>query len=153
MVKRLWIPNSASLASRFLSYCVFFVASSVGVGKGAGAMNRRVNKQIKGFEKGDYIRVSWFDASEARGSLSEHKKPEILVDEWGIFLGVEGSPEHLLLGKHYVRNDRVWEATRIPLTLVQSVILIAKHASPTVFLRRYTIQSCCDNTVQVRNNG
>jgi hypothetical protein len=74
------------------------------------------------------------------------------VDEWGIFLGVEGSPEHLLLGKHYVRNDRVWEATRIPLTLIQSVELIAKHAASTVFLRRYTVQSCRDKTVQVKND-
>jgi hypothetical protein len=103
-------------------------------------MNKQVFGQIKGFERGDYVKVSWFDASDARASLDDHKKPECLVDEWGIFLGVEGSPKHLLMGKHYVRGDRVWEATRIPLTLIQSVELIAKRASPPVFLRKYTVQ-------------
>jgi hypothetical protein len=75
------------------------------------------------------------------------------VDEWGVFLGVEGSPEHLLLGKHYVRSDHIWEATRIPLTLIQSAELIAKHASPTVFLRKYTIQPDRRNVVKVQSNG
>ena len=108
--------------------------------------------QIKSFEKGDYVKVSWFDASNARGSLSEHKKPECLVDEWGVFLGVEGSPKHLLLGKHYVRKDRVWEATRIPLTLIPSVEMVAKHASPRVFLRRYTVQSPNWRVVKVKDD-
>lgn len=116
-------------------------------------MNKLVFGQIRGFEKGDLVKVSWFDASDARGSLVEHKKPECLVDEWGVFLGVEGSPKHLLLGKHYVRRDHAWEATRIPLTLIHGAELIAKHGSPTVFLRRYTVQSCRDKTVRVRNDG
>jgi len=115
-------------------------------------LNKQVQKQIKSFEKGDYVKVSWYDASDARGPLSEHKKPECLVDEWGIFLGIEGSPEHLLLGKHYVRSDHVWEATRIPITLIKNVELIAKHAASTVFLRRYTVQSCRDKTVRVKND-
>lgn len=115
-------------------------------------MNRQIAKQIKGFEKGDYVKVSWYDASDARGPLSEHKKPECLVDEWGIFLGVEGSPEHLLLGKHYVRSDHVWEATRIPVTLIKSLELIARHAASTVFLRRYTIQPDRRSVVQVKSD-
>lgn len=115
-------------------------------------MKRRVNEQIKGFEKGDYVKISWFDASDARGSLAEHKKPECLVDEWGIFLGVEGDPKHLLLGKHYVRSDHVWEATRIPLTLIQSVELIAKHITSMAFLRKYTVQPDRRNVVRVRHD-
>lgn len=115
-------------------------------------MNKQLLKQIKCFEKGDYIRTSWFDASDARGPLVEHKKPECLVDEWGVFLGVEGDPKHLLLGKHYVRSDHVWEATRIPLTLIQSVELIAKHATSTAFLRKYTVQPDRRNVVRVRND-
>lgn len=103
-------------------------------------VNKQVIGQIKGFQKGDYIKVSWFDASDARASLVDHKKPECLVDEWGVFLGVEGSPRHLLMGKHYVRGDRVWEATRIPVTLIHSVELIAKRASPAVFLRKYKVE-------------
>ena len=115
-------------------------------------LNKQVQKQIKNFEKGDYVKVSWFDASDAHGSLAEHKKPECLVDEWGIFLGVEGTPEHLLLGKHYVRSDHVWEATRIPITLIKTVELIAKHAASTVFLRRYTIQPDRRSVVQVKSD-
>jgi hypothetical protein len=115
-------------------------------------LNKQVQKQIKNSEKGDYIKVTWYDASDARGPLSEHKKPECLVDEWGVFLGIEGSPEHLLLGKHYVRSDHVWEATRIPITLIKNLELIAKHAASTVFLRRYTIQSCRDEIVRVKND-
>lgn len=115
-------------------------------------MNRRITKQIKGFEKGDYVKVSWFDASDARGSLAEHKKPECLVDEWGMFLGIEGDPKHLLLGKHYIRGDHEWVATRIPLTLIQSVELIVKHAVSTAFLRKYTVQPDRRNVVRVRND-
>lgn len=113
-------------------------------------MNKQVFGQIKSFEKGDYVKVSWFDASDARAPLSDHKKPECLVDEWGVFLGVEGSPRHLLMGKHYVRGDRVWEATRIPLTLIQCVEIIAKHSSPKVFLRRYTVQPPNQRVVRLR---
>ena len=115
-------------------------------------MNKQVFGQIKSFEKGDYVKVSWFDASDARGPLSDHKKPECQVDEWGVFLGVEGSPKHLLLGKHYVRRDHVWEATRIPLTLIQNVELICKHGSPTVFLRKYTVQPPNRQVVRVKTD-
>jgi len=104
-------------------------------------LNKKLNAQLKCFERGDYVRVSWFDASDARGSLREHKRPECLVDEWGIFLGLEGYPKHLLLGKHYVRDDKFWEATRIPLSLIQSAELIAKQEADKVSLRRYTVRA------------
>ena len=104
-------------------------------------MNKRLIRQIRCFERGDYVKVSWFDASDARGPLSEHKKPECLVEEWGVFLGVEGSPGHLLLGKHYIKSDRFWEATRIPLSLIQVAELIAKQAAAKVSLRKYTVRA------------
>ena len=113
-------------------------------------MNKQVYSQIKSFERGDYVKVSWFDASDARAPLVDHKKPEILVDEWGVFLGVEGLPKHLLIGKHYVRGDRTWEATRIPLTLIQDVELVAKRASHAVSLRRYTIQPPNERVVRLK---
>ncbi len=96
---------------------------------------------FKKFEKGDYVKVAWFDASDAKATLEVHKKPECLVDEWGIFLGVEGTPKHLVLGKHYVRKHMTWEATRIPASLIVGVELIAKRASPVVYLRKYKVQS------------
>lgn len=34
-------------------------------------MNKQVFGQIKAFERVDYVKVSWFDASDARGSLVE----------------------------------------------------------------------------------
>jgi len=114
---------------------------------------RLIMRQIRSYERGDYVRVCWFDASDARCSLIDHKKPETLVDEWGVFLGVEGEPKHLLIGKHYVRKDRVWEATRIPLSLIQGVELIAKRASPTVTLRRYTVHPPNKCVVRVKFDG
>lgn len=109
-------------------------------------------RMFKGFEKGDYVKVAWFDASDAKATLEAHKKPECLVDEWGIFLGVEGSPKHLLLGKHYVRRHNTWEATRIPASLIQNVELIAKHASPAVYLRKYQIQQVNRRVVRVKKD-
>ena len=115
-------------------------------------MNKKLFLQIKGFEKGDYVKVSWFDASDARGQLSEHKNPECLVDEWGVFLGMEGNPKHLLLGKHYVRGDHVWEATRIPFMLINNVELIAKRASSPVQLRKYRTVERQSDVFRVRDS-
>lgn len=101
--------------------------------------NKKVSVAVKGFERGDYVKVCWFDASDAKGPLEKHKRPECLVEEWGVFLGVEGSPEHLLLGKHYIRDDRFWEATRIPCSLIKSVDLVARQAASKLSLRCYTV--------------
>lgn len=115
--------------------------------------SEEIEKQLKSLTLGDFIGVSWFDASEARAPLEEHQKPECLVNEWGIFLGVEGDPKHLLLGQHYVSMDRMWEATRIPITLIRSVQLIAKHASSSVFLRRYRVRDLRKHhSVMVKDN-
>jgi hypothetical protein len=116
-------------------------------------VDKRILKQIKEFEKGDYIKVTWFDANDDCGSLEDHKKPEILVEEWGVYLSVEGCPKYIILGKHYIPKDHVWEATRIPLMLVQSVELIAKHTSKAVFLRRYRVEPCRGNVVKVKDLG
>ena len=106
-------------------------------------LNVRLGKlrEIKGCVKGDYVKVCWFDASDRTGTLLEHRKPEMLVAEWGIYLGVEGSPKHLVLGKSFVEKDRVWMATRIPLSLVKSVDVILKQAASSTQLRRYTVQN------------
>jgi hypothetical protein len=102
-------------------------------------MDKRVLKQLKEFEKGDYIRVSWFDANDQRGRLEElQENPEVLVEDWGIFLGVEGSPQYVLLGKAYVPEDHRWDATCIHLELVQGAILVAKHV--TKIPRRYRVE-------------
>jgi hypothetical protein len=96
--------------------------------------------RVRDLKKGDCVRVDWFDASEHSGPLEEHEKPEILVSEFGIFLGVEGKPQHILVGKFYVKHDQSWQATRIPLSLVQKVEVIARSAVSLASLRRYIIK-------------
>jgi hypothetical protein len=102
-------------------------------------LNGRVLKQLKTFEKGDFIRVDWYDASDCSGPITEHKKPEYLVNEWGIFLGLEGNPKHILLGKNYIEREQCWHATRIPVSLIQDVSIVAKKAVKSVWLRRYEV--------------
>jgi hypothetical protein len=109
-----------------------------------------VLKQIHGCTKGDHIKVCWFDASDETGTLLEHRKPEVLVNEWGIFLSVEGSPKHLVLGKSFVEKDRVWMATRIPLSLIKSIDVILKKAVSSTQLRRYSVRNYQPNFVRVK---
>jgi len=102
-------------------------------------VNGKILRQIRAFEKGDFIQVDWFDASDAQGPISDHKKPEYLVNEWGVYLGVEGSPKHILLGKNYIERDQCWHATRIPLSLIRAVSIVAKKVVKPVWLRRYSV--------------
>lgn len=111
---------------------------------------REVLRQLCACVRGDYVRVSWFDASEVKAPLEEHKKPEILVEEWGIYLGVEGSPKHLLLGKTFIAKDRVWEATRIPLSLVRNIKIILKQVASKTTLRCYKVRDYAREIVIVR---
>lgn len=86
-----------------------------------------------------------------KAPLEEHfKKPKIFVEEWGIYLGVEGSPKHLLLGKSFVAKGRVWEATRIPLMLVRSVQIILRQVATKTTLRCYKIRNYAREIVIVR---
>lgn len=77
-------------------------------------------------QKGDMILVKWADASDIRGSLQEHEgRPEIHVKDWGIFLGVSGQKrKFLLIGKDVVEVQNDWGATRIPLELVEEIVLL-----------------------------
>jgi hypothetical protein len=113
-------------------------------------MNGKVLKQIKGFEKGDFIRVDWYDASECIGQISDHKKPEYLVNEWGIFLGLEGNPKHILLGKNHIERDQRWQAARIPVSLIQGVSIVAKKVVKSIWLRRYTVAEYKRDSLVVR---
>jgi len=114
-------------------------------------LNKQLIKEIKSLEKGDYVKVTWYDANDARGSLSELKRPEVLVDEWGVFLGIEGLPKHILLGKNYVHSEHVWEATCIPVTLIRNVELVIKHADRSP--RRFRVEPCRQNVVRVKGFG
>jgi hypothetical protein len=56
----------------------------------------------------------------------------------------------LVLGKSFVEKDRVWMATRIPLSLIKSVSVILKKAASSTELRRYTVRNYQQRFVQVK---
>ena len=76
--------------------------------------------------RGSFIMVRWLDASDIRAQLSEHEaSPEAFCKDWGIYLGCSGrTKKMLILGKDVVEVHNEWGATRIPLELVEEVILI-----------------------------
>jgi len=76
--------------------------------------------------KGSFILVRWTDASDIRALLSEHEAdPEVLCKDWGLYLGISGRTKRMLiLGKDVVEFHNEWGATRIPLELVDEVVLI-----------------------------
>jgi len=70
--------------------------------------------------------VRWLDASDIKAQLSEHEaSPEAYCKDWGVYLGCSGRKKRLLIiGKDVVEVHNKWGATRIPLNLVEEVILI-----------------------------
>jgi len=85
---------------------------------------RRVN--LEELRKGDLILVRWIDASDVKAPLREHEaRPEVYVKDWGVYLGISGRRRRLLLlGKDVVEAQGEWGATRIPLELIEEVILL-----------------------------
>jgi len=82
--------------------------------------------KLEDLKKGDLILVKWIDASDIKGSLTEHEsKPEVHVKDWGIFLGVSGRMHRfLIIGKDVTEVHNDWGATRIPVGLVEEIVLI-----------------------------
>ncbi|MCW4048331.1 MAG: hypothetical protein NWE89_01210 [Candidatus Bathyarchaeota archaeon] len=76
--------------------------------------------------KGSFIMVRWLDASDIKAKLTEHvESPEVNCKDWGLYLGVSGRKRRmLLLGKDVVEMYNEWGATRIPLELVEEVVLV-----------------------------
>jgi len=76
--------------------------------------------------RGSFIMVRWLDASDIRARLSEHEaSPEAFCKDWGIYLGCSGRKKRMLiLGKDVVEVHNEWGATRIPLELIEEVVLI-----------------------------
>ena len=103
-------------------------------------MNRAVMRQLKALQPGCLIRVDWHDASEDTVPLTKHKRPEWLISEYGIFLGVEGSPKHILIGKFYSHGDKKWRATRIPTLLITSIHVLSQNLADEKSLRRYVVE-------------
>ncbi len=76
--------------------------------------------------RGSFIMVRWLDASDIKAQISEHEaNPEAYCKDWGIYLGCSGRKKRLLIiGKDVMEIHNEWGATRIPLKLVEEVILI-----------------------------
>ncbi len=85
---------------------------------------RRV--ELSDLEKGDLILVRWLDASEIRCSVNEHEgNPEIYCKDWGVYLGVSGGKRRMLIvGKDVVEFHNDWGAARIPLELIDELVLV-----------------------------
>lgn len=116
-------------------------------------MAGKVLEALKNLKKGDFVFVWWLDASEMRGTLSEHESPEVHVCDWGIFLGVMGREKrHVVLSSSLVKEDKSWGATRIPVDLIVRVDRawsrdeVQKHLDEVgnlrrkIYIRRYKVQ-------------
>jgi hypothetical protein len=93
--------------------------------------------------KGSLILVRWTDASDIRALLSEHEaEPEVVCKDWGLYLGISGKTKRMLiLGKDVVEVHNEWGATRIPLELVDEVILILPREDMLKAIREIQILS------------
>jgi len=89
-------------------------------------MRRLSVKELALIPKGSLIMVRWRDANEDRCKLDEHvQSPELSCKDWGLYLGISGRKHRmLLLGKDVVEMHVEWGATRIPLELVEEIMLV-----------------------------
>ena len=89
-------------------------------------MRRLSLDEVQRIPKGSLILVRWLDASEDRCKLDEHESnPEVCCKDWGLCLGVSGRKHRmLLLGKDMVEVHNEWGAVRIPLELIEEVLVV-----------------------------
>jgi hypothetical protein len=81
---------------------------------------------VNDLRKGDLVVVKWIDASELRLPLDEHRRnPEAYVKDWGVYAGISGRKIKLmLLAKDVVEKHGEWGVTRIPLKLIQEIMVL-----------------------------
>jgi len=79
-------------------------------------------------QKGDLILVKWSDASDLRLPLDVHKQqPDVYVKDWGVYAGISGRRrKHILLAKDVVEKHGEWGVTRIPVQLIDEILVIVK---------------------------
>ena len=84
-------------------------------------------------EKGDLVRVNWFDASRGQ-ALTIRGRLDIPVYSWGIYLGVLGQKRrHIVLAQNSFKlNKDLYDVdyTCIPLSFLESVIVVRKVELP-----------------------
>lgn len=93
-------------------------------------MKRRVVDEIKKLCLGDLVSVEWYDASVGK-SLASGTSVDVLVQSWGIYLGVLGiRAKHLILAQNNFRfADGLYDLdyTAIPLPWSVSITVMLKN--------------------------
>ena len=83
--------------------------------------------KISELQLGDLIFVRWNDASIDTARLPTDQEVESPVHTVGIFLGIRGlKHKHLLLGRSKLSMPQYWEADRIPVEMIDFVMLIQR---------------------------
>jgi len=83
--------------------------------------------KISDLQLGDLIFVRWNDASIDTSKLPQDHEVESPVYSIGIFLGIRGvKHKHLLLGRSKAPEPQLWEADRIPISLIDYVLLVQR---------------------------
>jgi len=83
---------------------------------------------LEDLEKGDFVIVKWRDASEMRARLEQHELPDVFVKDWGIYLGTTGvKKRYAVIGKDVVEMWNEWGAARIPIELINEIVLVMKR--------------------------
>jgi len=91
--------------------------------------NKNVLKQISELNRGDLVRVEWWDASIGR-SLASGTEVDIPVKSWGVFIALLGEKrKHIVLAQNSFRyTDNLYDVdyTSIPLSWALNVTVIKK---------------------------
>jgi hypothetical protein len=83
--------------------------------------------RISDLQLGDLIWIRWNDASIDTTRLPSDHEVESPVHSIGIFLGVRGvKHKHLLLGRSKAPEPQLWEADRIPVSLIDYALLVQR---------------------------
>jgi len=92
-------------------------------------MNKNVLRQISELNRGDLVRVEWWDASIGR-SLQSGTEVDIPVKSWGVFIALLGEKrKHIVLAQNSFRyTDNLYDVdyASIPLSWALSVTVIKK---------------------------
>jgi len=92
---------------------------------------KEVDKQVKGLQLGDLVRVEWFDASVGKSLSGGLQGTGVPVKRWGIFIGVLGQKnKHIILAQNNFRYvDGLYEIdyTAIPQAWTSNTQTIHKN--------------------------
>jgi len=92
---------------------------------------------VEDLRVGDLVIVVWLDASRDMARLPDDREVEARIHSWGVFLGVRGRTyKHILLGHAKPPMKDNWDADRIPLPMIECIILVVPG-----FLNRFLPES------------